>query len=59
MIEVQQIAAMLQPKMQWLKEYAFQVDNKIALIANSVTRRAYEKSTIAYKFYDKINLPSN
>jgi MoxR-like ATPase len=59
MVEVQQIAAKLQADMQWLKEKGFRLDKNISLNAHSVTGRAYEKSTIAYRFYPKNNLPSD
>ncbi len=59
MIEVQKIVSILQPKLQWFREKGFSVDKNISLLTNSITGRAYEKSTIAYKFYPKFNLPAN
>ena len=41
------------------KEKGFNVDPSISLKANSPTGKAYEKSTIVYKFYDRNNFPSD
>ena len=59
LIEVQEIAQKVRAKMPWLKEKGFNIDPNLSLKTNSPTGKAYEKSTIAYKFYNRNNLPSD
>jgi hypothetical protein len=59
LIEVQEIAKELREKMTWLGTKGFLLDPDIQLKAHSFTGKAYEKSTIAYKFYDRQQLPSD
>ena len=59
MSEVQTIANDLRGKLLWLKEKGFTLDPNISLKAATIAGKAYEKSTIAYKFYDRKDLPSD
>lgn len=58
-IELQNKARKIREKLSWLKEKGFLLDDKISLKATTITGKAYEKATIAYKWYEKNNIPSD
>ena len=59
LLEVQRIAKLLRPQLSWLHEFGFNLDDNIELRDNGTTGKAYEKSTIAYKYYDQATIPDD
>lgn len=57
--ELQSLAETIRLKVSSLRDFGFSLDNKINLADSGQTGKAYEKSTIAYKYYPKGELPSD
>jgi 5-methylcytosine-specific restriction enzyme B len=57
--EVQINAQLLRPQINWLSDFGFSLDDSIDLADSGSTGKAYEKSTIAYKYYSRKSIPSD
>ena len=57
--EVHDKALKMRADCGWLSEYGFNLDDYITLVDPGSTGKAYEASTIAYKYYDRNNFPSD
>src|SRR5687768_1189349 len=57
--EVQINAQLLRPQINWLSDFGFSLDDSIDLADSGSTGKAYEKSTIAYKYYSRESIPSD
>ena len=59
MKQVRDNALRIREDYQWLTQHGFKLDDEIILVDPGLTGKAYEQSTIAYKFYGRENLPAD